>query len=152
MPRRLSAVTKCGALFAFAYPWIMSRYISLIMHCKRFREAHSFDQPLHTWNTSRVTSMSGMFRYASEFEGNLGLAKWNTNNVVDFSYMFQDASSLDGFRIGNWNVSKARTLQSMFDGATIFNQPLQNWNVQQVTNLQHMFRVSGIVHLSGGGH
>jgi surface protein len=110
----------------------------------RFRDAHSFNQPLHTWDTSRVTDMSAMFRYASEFEGGNSLSEWNVSNVKDFSSMFQDASSLNVPGIGSWNVSSALSMQSMFDGAAIFNQPMETWDIRQVTSLKQMFRVSSM--------
>jgi Mycoplasma protein of unknown function, DUF285 len=88
--------------------------------------------------------MSGMFQYASEFEGEKSLAEWNVSKVRDFSFMFQESSSLDVPGIGSWDVSSYRSLQSMFDGAAIFNQPIENWDIRRVTSLKHMFRVSPI--------
>ena len=37
--------------------------------------------------------------------------------------------------ISNWDVSKVTNMDSMFAGATSFNQPLKNWNVSNVTNM-----------------
>jgi surface protein len=35
-----------------------------------------------------------------------------------------------------WNVSNVWEMQSMFHGATSFNQPLNDWNVSYVGNMR----------------
>ena len=41
--------------------------------------------------------------------------------------------------IGDWDVSNVTYMESMFEGARSFNQPLNNWNVSNVTNMLGMF-------------
>ena len=41
--------------------------------------------------------------------------------------------------MGKWNVSNVTDMQSMFAGASSFNQPLNKWNVSNVTDMSWMF-------------
>ena len=41
--------------------------------------------------------------------------------------------------ISHWDVSKVTNMDSMFAGATSFNQPLNKWNVSNVTSMRWMF-------------
>ncbi|MFH1521786.1 MAG: DUF2341 domain-containing protein, partial [archaeon] len=41
--------------------------------------------------------------------------------------------------ISNWDTSSVTTMDSMFNGATNFNQNLTNWNVSKVTDMDFMF-------------
>ena len=49
--------------------------------------------------------------------------------------MFQGATSFNQ-SLNKWNVSNVRKMNSMFWGATSFNQPLNNWNVSKVEELE----------------
>jgi surface protein len=53
-----------------------------------FAGATSFDKTL-SWNTSRVTTMKGMFSGASSFNGDIDA--FDVSNVVDFSEMVRIA-------------------------------------------------------------
>ena len=48
-----------------------------------FIQNASFNQPLATWDTSRVVAMNNMFDYATAFNQDLG--SWNVGNVTTFS-------------------------------------------------------------------
>jgi surface protein len=58
-----------------------------------FYGASSFNQPIGTWNTSKVANMSNMFSGASSFNQPIGT--WNTSNVANMSYMFYNASAFN---------------------------------------------------------
>ena len=45
--------------------------------------------------------------------------------------MFFEAGSFNQ-PLNNWNVSKVRDMDAMFEGARSFNQPLNNWNVTRL--------------------
>ena len=66
---------------------------------------------ISTWDTSKVTSMYGLFCGATSFNQPLN----------------------------KWDVSKVTNMEAMFWGATSFNQPLNKWNVSKVTDMSFMF-------------
>ena len=58
------------------------------------------------WDTSRVTSMQGMFRDVPSFNGDV--AKWDTSKVTNVKDMFNiDAYRGVSPRIANWDLGKA---------------------------------------------
>ena len=89
-----------------------------------------------TWNVSKVTNMSCMFRYARAF--NQDISDWNVSNVTDMHGMFYDARAFNQ-DISNWNVSKVTNMGCMFYYARAFNQDISNWNVSNVTDMHSMF-------------
>jgi len=103
-------------------------------------------KPLN-WNTSHVTNMEAMFKYAFKF--NQDISSWDVSNVTNMSYMFEDAWAFNQ-NINNWNVSNVIDMSHMFEfyplydsenyrKYPIFNQPLNKWNVSKVRNMSHMF-------------
>jgi surface protein len=94
------------------------------------------------WNTSAVTIMTNMFNSAASFNCNIG--SWNVSGVSGFEGMFSVASKFNNGgsnTINNWVLKTTGTVNmyNMFNGATIFNQPLNSWNTQAVTNMSYMF-------------
>jgi len=53
----------------------------------------AFNQPIGSWNVSKVTSMSEMFRSAFSFNQNIG--GWNVSGVTDFSNFMQSKTFSD---------------------------------------------------------
>ena len=96
-------------------------------------EINATDAP----DLSAVTSMTGMFRDATSFDGDL--SHWDVSTVEAMDFLFRNASSFNG-SINSWDVSKVTTFKATFKGASAFNQPLDNWNVSNVTNLLEAFR------------
>ena len=72
-----------------------------------FDGATAFNQPLNTWDTSKVTDMSHMFDGATVF--NQPLNTWDVSNVTDMSYMFAGVRYRDG---------------NIYNRTSSFNQPL----------------------------
>jgi surface protein len=54
-----------------------------------FNGALKFNQPLNSWDTSKVITMGYMFAFAKEF--NQPLNNWNTNQVAQMDSMFNNA-------------------------------------------------------------
>ena len=57
--------------------------------------------------------------------------------------MFFGASAFNQ-PLEQWNVGNVTTMQAMFHGAAAFNQPLEQWNVSNVTNMHCMFRGASV--------
>lgn len=78
-------------------------------------------------NDSSVTTinMNNMFLGATDF--NAEISTWNTSKVTQMSGMFQD-TSFDR-AIDSWNVAAVTDMSNMFNANTIFNQPIKYWVV-----------------------
>jgi surface protein len=95
-----------------------------------FRRATAFNQPIGSWNTSKVTDMTSLFR---DMTFNQPIGSWNVSNVISMSRMFQSSTAFNQ-PIGSWNTSKVTNMSNMFQEATAFNQDIGTWNISSVTN------------------
>ena len=101
-----------------------------------FYSADAFNQNIGSWNTEKVTDLSGMFQGAAAFNQDIG--SWNTEEVTDMSGMFQGAAAFNQ-DIGSWTTTSVKNMESMFEDATAFNQNISSWNVSAVTDFDRMF-------------
>jgi surface protein len=62
---------------------------------------------------------------------------WNTSSVTIMQTMFSGASAFNQ-DIGNWNVSSVTIMTEMFRNASAFNQDIGNWDVSSVTEMTGM--------------
>jgi len=65
----------------------------------------------------------------------------NLSKVRSMESMFQKANSFNQ-NINNWDVSNVTNMKNLFRGAYAFNQPLDKWNVGNVTNMEGMFKLA----------
>ncbi|MRX46894.1 BspA family leucine-rich repeat surface protein [Pedobacter puniceum] len=63
---------------------------------------------------------------------------WNVSTVVNMQSLFQSASAFNQ-PLNNWNTSLVTTMANMFQNASAFNQPLDNWNTSLVNTMANMF-------------
>jgi surface protein len=101
-----------------------------------FSGAYAFNQPIGSWNVSKVTIMKNMFGGATSFNQPIG--SWDVSNVLDMCDLFDNAYAFNQ-PIDNWNVSNVLNMTSMFSIATSFNQPIGSWDVSKVTDMKFMF-------------
>ena len=101
-----------------------------------FRYASEFDGDLSGWNVSKVTSMEGMFFGATSFHSDL--SGWDVSSVINMNGMFFGVTSFDS-DLSGWDVSSVTAMGSMFFGATSFDSDLSGWNVSSVTAMGSMF-------------
>jgi len=90
---------------------------------------------INLWNTSNITSMSGMFASATAFNQALS---FGTSAVTNMDFMFQNATSFNQSLI-SFNTGQVTKMAFMFQNATSFNQSLSTFNTKNVTNMNSMF-------------
>ena len=119
--------------------WDTSKVMNMSL---MFNQAIGFDQPIGSWNTANVLYMGEMFSHASSFNQpinhNTVTNSWNTANVIAMNDMFYRANFNQP--IGSWNTANVTTMANMFYTASQFNQEIGSWNTANVSNMSEMFR------------
>jgi len=105
-----------------------------------FQNAQSFNQDVDSWTPISVKKFENMFNGASRFDGKIFD---QTNEAVTMTSMFEGASSFTGKNAENMVTNKVDNMQSMFKSATVFNAAIPNsgtkWSVALVTTMESMF-------------
>lgn len=103
------------------------------------RTEHDNDKliSLEQWGDIQWRTMNNAFFSCGNMLGNATDTP-DLSQVTDMNSMFRGAS---GFNqdISNWNVSFVTDMSFMFRGAGAFNQDIGNWNVSAVKNMNSMF-------------
>ncbi|VVU95080.1 Mycoplasma protein of unknown function, DUF285 [seawater metagenome] len=113
--------------------WDVSRVTNM---SELFKNATNFNGDISSWDVSSVTKMVGMFYKAYDF--NQELSSWDVSSVIDMTRMFQGAYDFNQ-ELSSWDVSSVNNMSYMFANATSFNQDLNSWDVSSVTNMSSMF-------------
>jgi Mycoplasma protein of unknown function, DUF285 len=100
-----------------------TNFKTLIHHCLKSHEKTACDSMAH-WDVSRVTDCSLLF--------------WEPSNGSDEEWVLLRGADVFNVDISAWDTRSCTTMQSMFNGAVAFDQPIGNWNVQQITDMSHM--------------
>ena len=94
---------------------------------------------IEQWGTSVWNAdMEGAFRGAINLTMALGAGMPDMRVVEDMESMFRGATSFNQ-NIGRWNTASVTTMRAMFAGATSFDQDIGGWNTAQVTVMWDMF-------------
>ena len=122
-----------------------------------FQNASAFNQDIgynsmtgDGWVLTNVTDCNTMFASAIAFNngGSDSIKNWSAHKCTTFQSMFSGATAFNQPLDNLVNTSTVGcTLQSMFNSATLFNQNLSTWNVSNVTNMSSMFATSGFKNL-----
>ncbi len=91
-------------------------------------------------NTSKATSMSGMFQNSTKLES-LDLSSLNTSNVTKMSSMFNKCKALQSIIFGGkFDTSNVTTMTTMFSFCkSLIALDLSSFNTSKVTNMSRMF-------------
>lgn len=111
----------------------------------RDSETQAFDYgPMSSWDVSRVTDFSDLFRGMTSFNPQPGtsddISQWDTGAATTFDRMFERCC-LFNLHLP-WNTLKVDTMHSVFRGCTLFNnggQPF-TWHTGSVLSMNSMFR------------
>jgi surface protein len=90
-----------------------------------FSGAVAFNQPIGSWNVSKVTVMANMFQLANVF--NKPLSGWNVSSVTNMNAMFSSAASFNQ-PIGDWNITGVTNLTSFMANKTPVNYSTANYD------------------------
>ncbi|ACU78795.1 BspA family leucine-rich repeat surface protein [Mycoplasma mycoides] len=73
-------------------------------------------------------------------KGVVSVPKDLPREITSLKELFQDATEFNDPNIKNWDTSNVENMESMFEGATKFNQDLERWDTKNVSNMAFMFR------------
>ena len=126
-----------------------------------FDGAYAFNRDL-TWDTSSVTSVTAMFRFAESMDGRLFFS--DLSGVTSLNHMFNGAMTFSGRGLNTWNVSpraisttarlSGRLLrdyvwlqvgsttqwQYVFQGAHCLDADLSDWDTGAVISMLSAFQ------------
>lgn len=101
-----------------------------------FDGSTAFNASIANWTPTVLTTANRMFNGATAFNQTFGTT-WATNALADISFMFNGATAFNS-NVDNLKLTNGTVLESVFQGATAFNQPI-NWNLTNVTSLKNLF-------------
>lgn len=107
---------------------------------------------LTSFDTSKVTSMEGMFQGMNSLT-NINLSSFDTRNVTNMSKMFSMTSTnppITNLDLSSFNTSQVTTMERMFEGlAHLQNLNVSSFDTRNVTNMEHMFYYTFVSHPNG---
>ncbi len=86
---------------------------------------------------STVTNIDDMFIGAIIFN-DVNISQWNVSEITSMNTLFSGAKIFDQ-PLNNWNVRKVLSMSGLFFGAEAFNQDINLWNVSAVIDMSSMF-------------
>ena len=89
---------------------------------------------LDQWGNTTWTTMENAFYGADNMAYNAADSP-DLSTVTDMSGMFRGADSFNG-DLSNWNVSKVTDMNRMFSGADAFDGDISSWSVSKVTDME----------------
>jgi surface protein len=100
-----------------------------------------FNQPIGYWNVSGITNMTQMFYQTASFDQDL--SSWDVSNVISLDNIFNDSNFNNGGspNISGWTFNSGLTsMVGMFADDVPFDQDLSAWDLSNITNTDSMFR------------
>ena len=106
---------------------------------------------LSKMNTSRVTTMRGMFYYCDHL-GAVDVSHFDTENVTDMGQMFMTCKLLTTLAVDSFDTSKVTKMNSMFSNCEgLQSLDISNFNTANVDQMDQMFnrcRNLGVIDVS----
>ena len=109
-------------------------------------------EAISNWDTSKVTTMEGMFQANIDLRSLASLKNWDVSNVTDMQHMFgivDNKMSIESLApLANWDTSKVTSMRSMFQNVANIEslEGIENWNTSNVEDFDSMFDgCSGLV-------
>ena len=97
------------------------------------------DIDLSSFNTEKVTNMTGMFFFCSKLT-NINLSSFNTQNVTNMSYMFSFCNKLTNINLPSFNTEKVKNMSDIFNSCSnLKNIDLSSFNITNVNVMSNMF-------------
>lgn len=94
---------------------------------------------LHYLNTSKVTTMHGMFFHCNCLKS-LDLSAFETSNVKDFAYMFYYCERIESLDVSSFDTSAATSMHAMFTYCEKLKTiDLTNFETANVQTMKYMF-------------
>ena len=85
-----------------------------------------------------TTDLSNMFKSCTSITTINNVNSWNLSNVIVIDSLFEGATLFND-DISSWDVSSVIGMSLVFQSTSNFNQPLNSWNVSNVTQMGGMF-------------
>ena len=109
-----------------------------------FECCHSLATPPDTsnWDTGKVTNMNGMFRRCASLTSAPDTSRWDTSNVVNMGLMFSGCSAMtEPPAVSSWDTSAVFSMGAMFYGCSAMTeQPdISEWDTGNVRYMDSMF-------------
>ena len=106
--------------------------IGVFSECTNLTEING----LENWDTSNVTSLSGLFSQTkvTKIEG---VENWDTSNVKSLSALFNNCINLENVNfIKNWDLSKVTSMERTFSGCDSLTEiDLRGVNTESLTSM-----------------
>jgi len=137
-----------AAVFNRPLNWTFSTDASVdVSAVAMFNEALAFNQDISSWDTSRFTDTSQMFKCSFPSAFNQDISSWNTDSITNASSMFQGASAFTS-DLSNWfssgslanAVNLSGGITSIFRDAVSFDGDVDGWDTSNLTSLESSFR------------
>jgi len=99
---------------------------------------------ISSWDTSKVTNMAQIFKYAVIPEG-FDVSNWNTSNNTNLGGLLYGVTVPSGFDINNWDTSKVTTLRTTFKQSELPKGfDISNWDTSNITDMGNLFESARI--------
>lgn len=101
-------------------------------------------QGIETWDISKVTDVSYLFRNCSSLT-TVDLSGWDTSNINKVVGMFKGCSSLNSLDMSHFDISNVTDLSDMFNGCSSLSYlNITGWDFKNVTTAASMFSNVGL--------